>query len=368
MRSCNILLIFTGGTINTIEKDGYLTSGGEEPRKKLVAWFDSHIREQLEKANLAEIKFSSMTPFEILSENLDGNYIKQMSDVVERALSKPNVLLDRNVVANNTNTGSNSCFYDGIIIMCGTDSLPFITSTLGLLFGDAGVPIVTVSGGRPLSDSRTNGYINFANAVKLIVERQHTGVYCAYENDGNYFNGVSVFPAVDVLCVGNYTGAIRSAFDCYDEPDPSVVKDRSNSPFNHRRTLWQKCKLPAVMHCPDLSKASILYLHPYPGMKFPRLQPRMQNYQQVKYYDAVVMDTYHSGTFPMETQEFKDFVEDAKAAEVPIYVAGVREGLNYDSTKAYETYGIKVLPPITGPAAYMMLWLHFAEKNSSAHE
>lgn|GEM_PF-3461136 len=363
MRNCNILLIFTGGTINSVEKDGYICPSGEEPRKKLVAWFDSHIRGQLEEANLAKIRFSSMTPFEILSENLSGEYIKQISDIVERALAKPNVLLDRNVVANNTNTGSNSCFYDGILVMCGTDTLSYLTAALGLLFGDCGVPIVTVSAAYPLSDSRTNGYVNFTNAVKLVIERQLSGVFCSYENPGYYYNGKNIYPAADVLAIGNYTDAIRSAFDCYDVPETAEMIRRGTSPFNHRKTLWQKCKLPAVMHCPDLDQASVLYLRPYPGMKYPRLHPRMQNHQNVKYYDAVLLDSYHSGTYPAGTKEFEEFMQDAQEGGIPVYIVGVPEGVTYESTKAYGEYGIRILPPMTGPSAYMMLWLHFAELN-----
>jgi len=136
-----------------------------------------------------------------IGSSFDGESINVRADgrseVIDRYLSaRPDVqfdirqplnILSERVTCEDFNTLAKSLYeadfprYDGVILTLGSDSLAYIASFVGLLFGERDIPIMLVAANKILSAPDSNGYENFCCAVDLI-EQKATGVYVPYRN------------------------------------------------------------------------------------------------------------------------------------------------------------------------------------------
>lgn len=143
-----ILLVRTGGTIDSAEKDGFLSPFGNRV---------DGITPPFEKDGVV---FDTVCPYTVLSENLTAEHLNQLLETMRENLHKG---------------------YDGVIVTLGTDTLQYVAAALGFAFGDT-LPIFTVSANFPLPDPRSNGCANFAAAIDGI-RRGKTGVFTPYQSD-----------------------------------------------------------------------------------------------------------------------------------------------------------------------------------------
>lgn len=289
----NILLIFTGGTIGSSFCEEFISLNSDSKSKLLEGY--SHL------------EIDTISPYTILSEQLDGNYLNALIECVGENLNKN---------------------YDGIIVTHGTDTLQYSASALSLAYGDAEIPVVLVSSNYVLDDPRANGKDNFKYAVEFIKEKIG-GVFVSYKNTGGkpeIHQGNMLLPheiySDDVKSIG-------SAFGYYE-----------------KEAFIQNCQLTTFETVKNfkLSKnGKILWLKIHPGMSLP----------DTKNYKVIMLEAYHSGTLPTLSPEFRSF---CKNANLPIFLAGAKDGPQYDSVKEYEELGIKHLPFISPIYAYLRLW------------
>lgn len=334
----NILLVFTGGTIGSAPREGFLVPDGEESRRLLLQQFSIHKQSFYEKQFGLKLCFDMICPYEILSENLNGSHLELLEDAITRK--------------QNDMTKQTGLVYDGIIVTVGTDTLAYSSAALGYLFADTKIPLVTVSANYPLTDKRSNGLSNFEAAVLLILEGKHNGVFCAYQNDDMGKPRQYIHYATRLLPQINYSHLVWSVKGaCYAE----IKKDEEGSAYlDVNRTGKAKAcendERPVKLHAEGLSRTRVALLRPYPGIY----------YTVPAYCDAILLDTYHSGTLPVEDSRFQAFVQEAYAMKIPIFIAGVSAGMTYETVKAYRLPGIKVLPEASAAAMYMKLWLCLA--------
>ena len=104
------------------------------------------------------------------------------------------------------------------------------------------------------------------------------------------------------------------------------------------------------LRCENLADIHISFQRPYPGMQF----------EFPASCDAVLLDTYHSGTLPVRESGFSEFMKRAHEKHIPVFVTGVPEGLTYETVAAYEKEGACVCPPASPAAMYLKLWLLLA--------
>ncbi|MCH5281250.1 MAG: asparaginase [Lachnospiraceae bacterium] len=330
MKQTDILVIFTGGTIGSGEKEGYLSPAGEQARGKLLSAFRERKQDEYEKRFQTKIHFKTRCPYEILSENLNGSHLPLLWDALKDVDG-----------------------YDGIILTVGTDTLAYSSAMAGYLFGDLGIPVVTVSSNHPLEDEESNGYDNFAGAVLLILEGIHKGVFCSYQNRERHV----IHYGTRLLLQGNYEDEVISVKNsCYGEIcenkkgyqeivlNPEVKKES----VKHKDESLEEKQLISEMQSGvgNLTKSPVCFLRPYPGMVFP----------DPAGYKGILLDTYHSGTFPVK-DGFSEFIQKAKAANVPVCVAGVPEGTVYETVAEYQKEGAMILPVAAPVAMYCKLWL-----------
>lgn len=138
-----ILIIGTGGTIacardNTIHLD--------RPFKIL------------DYMNFDNVEFDCLSPFTILSENMDFNCWENLINCVKA--------VDFNK-------------YKGAIILHGSDTLSFTGALIANAF--YGRPIVITASDKPLEDKTANGFENFKNSVNYILNGID-GTYISYDS------------------------------------------------------------------------------------------------------------------------------------------------------------------------------------------
>ncbi len=148
----DILIIFTGGTIGSTCKEGVIDVC--EENSLLLSLFNQQYPNEL-------YNFSTLSPLNILSENLELQHLE---------------LLIKNIEANLTK-------YDGIIVTHGSDTLAFSANLLALYFNTITIPLFLVSSQKPLENAEANGLLNFESACRYIHEKKEAGVFVAYKNE-----------------------------------------------------------------------------------------------------------------------------------------------------------------------------------------
>lgn len=289
-----IAVLLTGGTILSEEKpDCYALS---EKRKKEIL---SLIPNRFE----AEV----FSPYMILSEQLDGEYLTALIDEVGKALEND---------------------YGGVMILHGTDTLQYSAAALALAYNNADIPIVLVSSNYVLDDERSNGRDNIYYAAKFI-EQKVGGVFVSYKNTGEnptiYF-GNSLLPHLP------YSDNLYSIYNPYGYFEDEEFVD-----------LTGGVNLSGIGKYSLSKKSPVLWIKAAAGMTLP----------DVSNYRAILIETYHSGTLPTESDNFVNF---CKNCDIPIYTVGAKTGKQYSSSKRFDDLKIEILPSFSPIFAYIMLW------------
>ena len=306
-----ILVIFTGGTIGSRLENGWIG-----PNESLKHTLINNYR----SAYADDIEFIPLEPYSILSENLSANKI--------------NILIK--TVCENLNSD-----YDGIIVTHGTDTLQYSAAALSFAVGEKSIPIVLVSSNYPLSDERSNGNANFAAAAKLIKSKLGNGVYVAYKNDGEC---VKFHRGTKLLAHREADDAVFSMGGCeFTEQDiDNGLKVNIPSDNNVALGCFELCRDP-----------KILVIDAHPG----------DNYAySIERYNAVILKPYHSGTLNTSNTAFISFCKKAKSNSIPVFVANVRSGDWYESSKKYNNLGLIPLLNSTFITSYIKVWIAISLK------
>ena len=130
-----VALIFTGGTIGTVENDDGVRNLDNKNNSSILGYFrDTDVIVQKQ-------------PYLVLSENLNGGHISSLIECVKDVLEED---------------------HDGIIITHGTDTIQYTAAALSYAFGSKTVPIMVVSSNAPLDSEESNGGSNIAAAIDFI--------------------------------------------------------------------------------------------------------------------------------------------------------------------------------------------------------
>jgi len=337
MRICNI---FTGGTIgSTLKNDGYIATSNETVFQLLNIY-----KEQYNCPH----DMVNYNPYTLLSEKLDAKHILILIQAVASKLNKN---------------------FDGIIIMHGTDTLQYSAAILSIIFNSIDIPILLVSSDYILTDARANGIINYHYAVQFI-EAYHNNaaafgthnVFVSYANQG----GLPTIHCGDLLqppipyssdinsILNNYTGIFKNeaflpnhAFN----PNLSITKSMAAAERFLRLPL---CIANKQYHAIQLDAVSsfILRIQPYPGLALPKLSLNTK---------AIILETYHSGTFCIN-EMFYQFALDAANANIPVFLTGLNSKENaYETVKHYSE--AKIIPVYDTAVIALYCWIWLALSN-----
>lgn len=296
-----ILTILTGGTIGSSFCREFI-SLDHNSKNELLNGYE-------------HIEIDTFSPYTILSEHLNGDYLNMLLAAVGENLNKD---------------------YDGIIVTHGTDTLQYSASALSIAYNNAQIPVVLVSSNYVLQDPRANGKYNFKYAVEFIKEKIG-GVFVSYKNTGGK-------PEI-------HQGNMLLPHEIYSDDVKSI--GGAFGYFENEKFIQQGVikKYKTISNINPGKNSPVLWLKIHPGMSLP----------DTNNYNAVLLEAYHSGTLPTLSPEFRNFCQNAN---VPIFVIGAKEGPQYDSVKEYKELGIKHLPFISPVYAYLRLWFESeGEKN-----
>ncbi|MBD2846761.1 asparaginase [Paenibacillus sp. IB182496] len=333
----HILLAVTGGTIGSHTDNGItaVSSGAA-----------SGLLERYRVCKGARnVRFDSITPFSMLSENLlPTDWLALRQAIIEAGG------LER----------------DGIIVTHGTDTLPFTAAALSYLFHDVSIPIVLVASNSPLHEPRSAGLANFRHAVDFVADSQLPGVY------------VSFADAAGRACIHLGTRLHESApftdefVSAYGVP-LGVMDKRKFRPFRAAANpTFAELRLPRIRHVriaeqPGFSDA-IRFVKPYPGLDY-----RSVSLDGPHKPHAVLHQLYHSATACMRAgvgsarYALLELLERCRAADIPLFVCPVKS----DADSAYETNaqlleaGAVPLRGITTEAALVKLMLAYGTYSAS---
>ena len=296
-----LLVIFTGGTISCTEHGGALSPSAVQPFLLLE--------------RRPEISFDTLTPFTVLSENMNTGHWKQLYDCIQSRI----------------NDG-----YDGIIVAHGTDTLAYTAAFLSFSLGLCEVPVVLVSANYPLGDSRSNGFDNFDAALSFIESHCGRGVFVSYRNSGD--DRAVIHRGAELLPHAPYSDSVYSLFG----------------------NIYGTVKNGIFAACPDYAErfddsltgqmpnGTVVWLRAHVGMAYPVLTNGVK---------AVLLEGYHSGTLPTAGAELRELCREAAEKRIPVYLTGCVLGFAYESKKEFKSLGIITLPPLSPAAAYVKLWI-----------
>lgn len=138
-----ILIIATGGTI--------ASSKGEHIH------LDNPLK-IMDYMEYKDIEFECVTPFSVLSENMDIDLWQKLIDCINKTVWDE---------------------YLGIIVLHGSDTLAYTGAILGNIFYDK--KIILVASDKPIEDQSSNAIPNFQTAVEFLCN-DITGVFISYNN------------------------------------------------------------------------------------------------------------------------------------------------------------------------------------------
>lgn len=310
MEMSKILLIFTGGTIDSSLSANCI--GTDNQSGKLLQKYQ-------------ETEFICKRPYTILSENLDIKHLNILIDTVYNAILQ----------CQNEDIA-------GIIITHGTDSLCYSAAMLQYLFGGFLIPIMLVSSNYVLSDERANGQINFDCAVDFIINKRGNGVYVSYSNDnevtyihrGNRIINTAIFDDKLFSLDDKYFGRYEKG--TYHNNQKYII----NPDNTYLNVDFSSFKL--------ANPGSVLRIIPYPGAVYPA---------ELSGVKAVLLNSYHSGTIRVG-DELRDFMSKANKLGILVYLCGADlSGSVYETVNAYKELGIIPLQKSPDIAQFCKLFI-----------
>ena len=309
-----ILVVFTGGTIGSFFDGEYITTDSGRPYKLL---------EMYNRNFPNEISWDTVSPYTILSENLDTGTLVKLAECVKKAVNDD---------------------YDGIIVTHGSDTLQYSAAFISYILGMDTVPVVFVAANYVLEDKRSNGLVNFAGAADFIRSKAGRGVFVSYANPGGeclIHRGTRLMPHVPY---SDYLYSLGGKYYC--RSDNSGINPCYGEVFNSLHyEIADKTE----------ARTGVMWIKEHPGMYLPVPDDTVK---------SILISSYHSGTVSTGSEKFREWVKNAAGRGIKIYLVGQTEGPDYETCSLYRELGISVLPCMSPVAAYVRLWL---ENAGSSH-
>ena len=307
----NIMLILTGGTIGSTDRNGIIgTDGG---RCRVL---------ELYEENHNDCHFEVRSQLNILSEDLGCEHWEMLINFI--------LSLDL------------SCF-DGMIITHGSDTLSYSSAMLGMCLNHLDIPVVITAANFVPDNPKSNALTNFNAAVRLI-ENVKGGVYTVY-GSGTH-DGTEVYVPTRI----NEADRISDQFSSSDGKPLAYIdmngKIRVRPDFDIG--LLERHKSLKEVRSVDFKK-SVCMIMPYPSLD----------------YDKIILDdntgavlhlTYHSATV---CRKALTLLERCTEKGIPLYMCSFRHcaGSMYETSSLMLKNGAVPLYDMNKESAYAKLLL-----------
>ncbi|MHB0754745.1 asparaginase [Polaribacter sp. M15] len=252
----NILIVYTGGTIGMI-KD-YKTNA-------LKAFDFSQIVEkipELEQLNCNIKTISFDEPMD--SSNMNTHYYKEIAEIIE----------------NNYNQ------FDGFVILTGSDTMSYISSTLSFMFENLQKPIIFTGAQLPIGDLRTDAKENLITSIEIA---------CAQENQKPIISEVCLYFEYKLYRANRTSKINAEQFEAFSSLNyPPLAESGVHLNFNHH--YINKVNSPKELVVRKDLVNDIVILKLFPGIT----QKTVQSILSIENLRGVVLETYGAGNAPNE--------------------------------------------------------------------
>ncbi|MGH8559421.1 MAG: asparaginase [Burkholderiales bacterium] len=159
-----VYILYTGGTIGIAPKDPNDPYSPLEPKplKNLLDFLPGYKKEygggKKKGGTVVESKASLELP--------NGNVIEFGSGTFEHPVDSADIQPDdwRKMTAMIRDVYD---FYDGFVILHGTDTMAFTSAALSFMFENLAKPVIVTGSQLPISNTRTDAVLNFVNAIYI---------------------------------------------------------------------------------------------------------------------------------------------------------------------------------------------------------
>lgn len=325
-------VIFTGGTIGSrTDAEGWIAPDQE------CSYALIHLFQKTYPELASQITFDCSMPYQILSENLNAEYMLRLVRTVKQTLDAGR--------------------YDSIIICHGSDTIQYSAAVLGLLFPESEIPIYLVASNYPLEDARANGLANYHAAV-ISHDRNLHGVFVPYRNlDGKVYlhSGTKLlahrtFEDELYSIHQEYLGYYDAEGNWYENEAPVQAAGNRYEDMELSEIVGALSSISMRIGCESNIQHSsfIQWIRMYPGY----------SWQEIPAGTAYIMiETYHSGTVCVD-EHMTAYLRMAEERKIPVYLVGMDHADGgYETLKQYSSMNVHCLvnvPPIT---CYCCLWL-----------
>ena len=308
-----ILILMTGGTIGSTEKNGVISA--DSGRMRALELYC--------KKYGSDEGFVCKRLINILSENLTASHWETVI----------NYLLSADLSQ-----------YKGVIITHGSDTLTYSSAMLGICLHGLGLPIVITAADYVPDAPNSNAVINLHGAVSIIYQMKD-GVYTVFRNRTE--NAAQVFIPTRMV-----QDRLNDLFLAADNEPAGFIDEKG-------RILDGECKfslreLESVKRLQGISEVSftksVLILHPYPSIDYKSVFIPEKT-------GAVMLVTYHSGT---ASENAKYLLNKCRDMNIPVFLCSLKRNASalYETSSELLSSGALPLYDITVESAYAKLLLY----------
>ncbi|XP_078673135.1 L-asparaginase-like isoform X1 [Branchiostoma floridae x Branchiostoma belcheri] len=301
-----VLVVFTGGTIGMKARDGVYVPEKNYLEKTLMEMPMLHEKayaEQLEQENFqfenAPDFFQEKAPL-VLPLSKYGKHVLYWILEYDPILDSCNMNMDDwGQIAADIHKYYQ--YFDGFVILHGTDTMAYTASALSFMFEHLGKPVILTGSQVPIYEMRNDGRDNLLGALLI------AGHFVIPEVT-LYFN--------NKLYRGNrVTKVANQSFQAFDSPNlPPLVSMEVEIHVGDILTGWPNVEWDAVFRCNTMEKFRV-QTDMNPNIGLLRLFPGM-SLQTVEHFlsppmDGVVLQTYGTGNAPDSRHDLLNAFKEA---------------------------------------------------------
>ena len=275
MRERKILLIYTGGTIGSVQ--------------------DSRT------GSLVPIDFSQITTH-VPELNRSGISINAVS--FQPPIDSSNVSpMHWNKIAGVVKTQYND--YDGFVILHGTDTMAYTASALSFMLEGLRKPVILTGSQLPIGMPRTDGRENLLSAVMLAAHSS------TKSPDDPTIQEVAVYFGSQLFRGNRTHKESAESLNAIVSPNYPALVDAGVDFKIRKHRLYRAPEGPLTLH--NRFESKVAWLPIFPGMSFDVFE-RIMCWDELK---GIVLGTYGSGNIP-DNKQFQNILSSAQTRNVPI--------------------------------------------------
>lgn len=325
-----ILVILTGGTIGSKVSVNDIDVDPKATYSLLERYQENYER---------DTEFEVLSPYQLLSENMDLEYWMKLYETLNSISYED---------------------YQGIIVTHGSDTLTYTSNFIGYLFEGVSIPIILIASNYALTDSKSNGLLNFKTSIDFIKEKKGTGVFTIFSNNKGE---VPVYRATNIKESDPYLDQFLPFDGTYYDvktndtwlsecKNEKVQRKEADKKKEEKDTFLDDKKKEFCLFKNHLKlEKRILGIRIYPGLDF--------DVYDLTSVNAVLCYLYHSATASTEgtNTSILGFIQKCMEKGIPVFVASFksREKGGYVTKNEILRTGAIPLYDLSFESAYMKL-------------